>query len=151
MTHRTLKSMMKYMFSVIIAAFICMAGCNTDTSPDEIDVTRWLNITSAGELGRTVFVYDDNIYKIGTTSQYAKIESNGTIGTIGPWSDTTALSPSRELFSGFSYNGYLYILGGFSDVIGVDLGKTVEYSKINSVINKQAKDKLSNILVVIMI
>jgi hypothetical protein len=43
--------------------------------------------------------------------QYAPLNSNGTIGT---WANTTAINLTRSFANAVAYNGYLYIIGGYS-------------------------------------
>jgi hypothetical protein len=75
--------------------------------------------------------YNGYIYLIGgngvTNSDYAPINSNGTIGA---WASTTAL-PSLRLYAGAAaYNGYMYIFGGVDN--GTSAFSSVLYAPINS-------------------
>ena len=80
--------------------------------------------------------YNGYVYVIGGSAdqgsttmsdvQYAKINSNGTLGT---WSTTTSLaSPGRAIHSSAVLNGYLYVSGGYDGTNDLD---SVVYAKIN--------------------
>ncbi len=74
---------------------------------------------SYGRSGHTSVVYNGYIYVIGGTQNavavatidYAPINSNGTIGT---WAATTAFPTARTDHTSVVYNGYLYVIGGFT-------------------------------------
>ena len=57
--------------------------------------------------------------------QYAPINSNGTLGS---WATTTSLSSARDSFGVAVYNGYLYIVGGYTG----SYVTTVQYAAINA-------------------
>lgn len=69
--------------------------------------------------GHTVIAYANNLYVLGghdgtnylNDVQFAKINSNGTIGS---WSYSTSLPQKVANADGFAANGYMYIFGGRS-------------------------------------
>jgi hypothetical protein len=72
----------------------------------------------------------DNSNTTLATSYYAKINSDGTLGS---WNTTTALSSGAQARFGqgtIAYNGYMYVLGGFNSSISAQ--GSVLYNKINA-------------------
>ena len=69
-----------------------------------------------------------NYYASGLSSvvEYAPINANGS---IGGWTNTTALPTATEYASSVVYNGYLYEIGGYTSGGAVN---TVEYAQINN-------------------
>ena len=83
-------------------------------------IGTWLATTALpGALGRGAgFVNGDYLYTLGgqdsdasatTTTLYAPINSNGTLGS---WTNATALTAATRRNMGTTYNGYGYTLGG---------------------------------------
>lgn len=65
-----------------------------------------------------------------TTSQYARINADGTVGT---WSTTTGLATATARGTGGAYNGYVYVVGGYTLPGGVGtVVNTVAYAPIKS-------------------
>ena len=58
--------------------------------------------------------------------QYAAVNANGTIGA---WNYTTSFTTARLAHTSVTYNGYLYILGGFNGAAGLN---DVQYAPINA-------------------
>lgn len=86
----------------------------------------------------TAAVYNGNVYIMGGCStgalsctaylndvQYAPINANGTIGS---WTSTTPFTTARRSHTSVQYNGYLYVIGGYSGSVQSD----VQYAAINS-------------------
>ncbi len=116
------------------------AGCNTSgqvqlgTIPDN-------GGTCGAGLGAMVgTVYANYIYLVGgltpnctdlTTARYAKFDNSNNIVTVGSgWvegSNQTAIGRRRG--SGFGYNGYLYVVGGYDGTTGIVAD--IEFAKIN--------------------
>ncbi|MBI5357867.1 hypothetical protein HZB74_03410, partial [Candidatus Saccharibacteria bacterium] len=59
------------------------------------------------------------------TTQYAQINTNGTLGT---WTATTSMNTARGVMSGTIANGYIYAVGGYNSG-GL---ASVEYAPLNS-------------------
>ena len=74
------------------------------------------------------FVYEVGGYN-GTTTvstvSYAAINANGTIGS---WTGTTALPTATDGANAIAYNGYLYVIGGFTTATTA----VVDYAPINA-------------------
>ncbi|MBU4589328.1 MAG: carboxypeptidase regulatory-like domain-containing protein [Candidatus Omnitrophica bacterium] len=58
----------------------------------------------------------------------AKINADGT---LDPWTETTPFTGQRRAHGTVAYNGYLYILGGWSGVVGSPTLKDVQYAEID--------------------
>jgi hypothetical protein len=75
-------------------------------------------------------VYNGYLYELGgrntlintSTVRYARINNDGTVGS---WTDTTALPLADVNHSAVAYNGNMYVLGG-------DTTSTVYYAQINA-------------------
>lgn len=61
-----------------------------------------------------------------TTAMYAKLNSDGTVGS---WKTTTALPSARFGAGTFAYNGYMYVMGGFNSSVAQT--NTIYYAKVN--------------------
>ncbi len=83
-------------------------------------VGTWASTTSlpSARFGMAVIVQNGYLYSIGgattggtavATVEYAPINLNGTIGS---WVATTGLPSARQFNSAFTYNGYMYSMGG---------------------------------------
>ncbi len=120
----------------------CSAGSDGNCNTFQNDV-QYAAINSDGSIGsfssttafttaryfHTSVVYNGYLYVIGGCSagnacassglqndvQYAKINSNGTVGT---WNTTSTFTTARFGHTSVAYNGYLYILGGCNAVSG---------------------------------
>jgi N-acetylneuraminic acid mutarotase len=57
--------------------------------------------------------------------QYASINSDGTLGS---WATTTSLTSTRDSFGVAVYNGYIYVMGGYTG----SYATTVQYAAINA-------------------
>ncbi len=99
-------------------------------------IGAWASTTSF-TTGRDLFgavAWKGYLYVFGGTDgtnyyndvQYAPINSNGTVGT---WSSTTSFTTSRDAFGFAAYNGYLYVMGGYSNSGSLN---DVQYAPINS-------------------
>ena len=97
----------------------------------------WTATTSfpTGTYNATSIVYNGYVYEIGgcnnsgclgTTVDYAPINSNGTLGT---WTATTSLPTDTYQATSVVYNGYIYEIGGYNGSAAV---ATVDYAPINS-------------------
>ena len=64
----------------------------------------------------------------GHTTEYAKINSDGTVGA---WAYGTSLNTARSYPAATIYQGTLYVLGGTSATNNATPTATIEYSKIN--------------------
>ena len=80
-------------------------------------------------------IYAGYIYVIGgangsgtelTNVQYAKINSDGSIGT---WGSTASLNDARSRMTAVAVNGYMYVVGGEDGSGDLD---SIEFAKINS-------------------
>jgi hypothetical protein len=72
----------------------------------------------------------DNSNTTVATSYYAKINTDGTLGT---WNTTTALTSgtvARFAHGSIAYNGYMYVMGGYNSAISAQ--GSVYYNKINA-------------------
>ena len=72
----------------------------------------------------------DNSNATVATSYYAKINSDGTLGS---WNTTTALTSgtvARFAHGTVAYNGYMYVMGGYNSAISAQ--GSVYYNKINA-------------------
>lgn len=87
------------------------------------DITSaWSTLTSfnVAREGHTAIAYANNLYILGgfdgtnylNDVQYAKINSDGTIGS---WSYSTSLPQRISNADGFAANGFMYLFGGRSD------------------------------------
>jgi hypothetical protein len=114
---------------------ISLLGNNSST------LTTWAT-TTAMSIGSSTtrvragsFSYNGFIYNVGgvdgtgttiTTTQYAKLNADGTVGT---WTSTTALPGARKQIQPVVLNGYVYVIGGRDDSNTVQ--STSYYAKLN--------------------
>ncbi len=81
----------------------------------------------------TSVVYNGYLYVLGGYSgssnlndvQYAPINANGTVGA---WAATTSFTTGRSSHTSVVYNGYIYVIGGYSNIRLND----VQYAPINA-------------------
>lgn len=86
--------------------------------------------------GHTSVVYKGFIYVLGGDNaspgtlndvEYSQIGSNGT---LGPWiTSPKTFTTGRFLHTSVAYNGYLYVIGGYT---GTDYANDVQFAPINS-------------------
>jgi len=114
-------------------------------SPDWITVQAILNTIGQNSWSNTTalpqtaafgssLIYRGYVYLFGgidngspaATVYYAPINANGTIGT---WATTTALPAAIYNTSACVYNGFIYIIGGYTGTVSVS---TVYYAAVNS-------------------
>jgi N-acetylneuraminic acid mutarotase len=104
---------------------------------DRGPVKAWAASTAFtnGRNGHTSVAYNGYLYVIGgftasggnsTDIQYAPINSDGTIGT---WTATTGFATARNGHTSVVYNGYLYVMGGYTGSVFRD---DIQYAPINS-------------------
>lgn len=90
--------------------------------------------TGRAYLGATV--YKGIIYVFGgagnknngllkATTEYAKIKADGTLSS---WTATTSFTTARDRMGATAYNGFVYLMGGFTGSAAAD----VQYAPINS-------------------
>lgn len=98
--------------------------------------------TGLGAMAGTI--YAKYIYLMGgltpgqtdiKTTRYAKIDNNNNIVAV-PGQSTWVESPNLTYFgrrrgSGFGYNGYLYVVGGYDGTSGGGVLADIEFAKIN--------------------
>lgn len=77
--------------------------------------------------------YNGYLYLLGgdvstTVTQYAPINSDGTIGA---WANTSSFTTNRTDLSAVVYNGYLYLAGGYNTSTYTTYGD-IQYAPINS-------------------
>lgn len=80
----------------------------------------------------TSVAYNGYIYVLGgdgsaatlNTVEYAPINVNGAVGT---WLSTTSFTTARNSFTSVAYNGYMYVMGGYSSAMN-----DVQLAKINA-------------------
>lgn len=107
-------------------------------------VGSWQKLSSTFRFGRkwhTSLVYNGNIYVIGGETsggvacgasnmcndvQYASL--NAVDGSIGAWVTTAPFTTGRRSFGASAFNGYLYVLGGYT---GSSALSDVQYAKFN--------------------
>lgn len=100
-------------------------------------VKTWAATTAFtdGRNGHTSVAYNGYLYVIGgfaasgantTNIQYAPINANGTIGS---WTATTGFGTARNGHTSVVYNGYLYVMGGYTGTLFRD---DVQYAPINT-------------------
>jgi hypothetical protein len=125
--------------------------CNLDTSgvPSGCTETGQLQIgtvpgaSSAGLGAAAGTVYANYIYLMGgltngnndlKTTRYAKIDNNNNIVAVtgSSWVESPNLTYfGRRRGSGFGYNGYLYVVGGYDGTGGGGVLADIEFAKIN--------------------
>ncbi|MEI9914395.1 MAG: hypothetical protein WDN66_05495 [Candidatus Saccharibacteria bacterium] len=99
-------------------------------------IGSWNTTTSlpSATVYSSAVAYNGYVYEIGgsvggspvTTVDYAKFNSNGTIGS---WTATSTLPLIRADASAAAYNGYIYEIGGFNNSGSVN---TVYYAPVNA-------------------
>jgi hypothetical protein len=98
--------------------------------------TNGPNFIKPHDWSHNLLIYNDYIYVMGgddtnnsvalNTGEYAKINTNGSIGS---WTTTTAFTTSRDLAATAAYNGYLYVAGG-TNYAATSTYSTVYYALI---------------------
>ena len=101
--------------------------------------TSTTSFTTA-RFGGIAIAYNSYLYLLGGDSgngssgatllndvQYAKINTNGTVGT---WTTTTSFTTTRGAQTATLYNGYLYVIGGYNSSLA-NLSD-VQYAQINA-------------------
>jgi len=124
-----------------------MGGLNA--TPAALNDTQYAPIAANGTLGAwtattsfttaraaaTSVVYNGYVYMIGgkntagtafSDTQYAAIAANGTIGA---WTATTSFTNARSYHTSVVYNGYVYIIGGYTG--SANLNDT-QYATLNA-------------------
>lgn len=71
----------------------------------------------------------DNSSSVYSSVAYAKLNADGTTGT---WSTTGTLSTAVTNTNSIEANGYLYVLGGSTNVASTNVQSIVQYAKINA-------------------
>ncbi|MDB5182176.1 MAG: hypothetical protein JWP13_939, partial [Candidatus Saccharibacteria bacterium] len=77
---------------------------------------------TSGRYGHVSYIYRGYIYVMGgwiggtgvgymNDVQYAQVNADGT---VGDWETTTTFATGRNYTSGASWNGYLYVMGGYN-------------------------------------
>src|SRR3990167_10918801 len=103
------------------------------------EISSWASTTSlplaSGFMGSSTLSANGYIYAIGGTDNgsghystvyYAKVNANGTLGS---WAtNTNALPVGLSRHSTAQYNGYIYVLGGYTG----SPASTVYYAKLNA-------------------
>ena len=132
--------------SVVYNGYLYVIG-GSDGTADLADV-QYAPINATGTIGawtattsfttaryqHTSVVYNGYIYVIGgyngtsylATVQYAPIN---TTGTIGAWTATTSFTTARYGHTSVVYNGYIYVIGGYSGSVPL---ADVQYAPINT-------------------
>lgn len=125
--------------------------CNLDTSGvpsncvwnTQLQIGTVSGATAAGLGAMAGTVYANYIYLMGglaqgatdlKTTRYAKIDANNNIVPVsgGGWVESPNLTYyGRRRGSGFGYNGYLYVVGGFDGTGGGSVLADIEFAKIN--------------------
>jgi len=119
--------------AVMHNGYMYVLGGNTGTVQNDVQLSSLAPTGSVGlgaattafttaRQGHTAVAYRGYLYVMGgttggsgylATTQYAPINSTGTIGT---WTATTSFATARSNFGAVAYNGYMYITGGYNDV-----------------------------------
>jgi N-acetylneuraminic acid mutarotase len=100
-------------------------------------IGSWNNTTSFTTVRdfHTSVVHNGYVYVLGgfdgsnklNDVQYAKINADGT---VGPWNSTTSFTTERGGHTSVVYNGYLYVIGGSTDLS--NYFNDVQYAKIKA-------------------
>jgi hypothetical protein len=122
-----------------ILASAAVANCSTS---GQLQIGTATGASGAGLAGMAGTVYATYIYLMGGTApgqtgglatiRYAKLDNNNNVvaASGSDWVESPNQLPSaRQLSSGFGYNGYIYVMGGYNSTSG-PLGD-VEFAKIN--------------------
>ncbi len=105
--------------------------------------TQQTNAFTTARMSHASFAYNGYLYIVGGQSfaptsgctpvdycddiQYCPINSNGSVGACTQ--QTSAFTTARDFLSSLTYNGYLYIVGGFSNGGALN---DIQYCPINS-------------------
>ncbi len=118
----------------IVTSSVLYAPINSNGTVGTWNYTTALSTKNIDSLAATNNGY---LYVIGgailatalptSTVSYALINSTGSIGS---WTDTTAVSRGLSQSAGVVYNGYIYTAGGFT--ANVETTTTVQYAPINN-------------------
>jgi len=118
-----------------------IANCSTS---GQLQIGTVTGATGAGLAGMGGTIYANYIYLIGgaapgetsglATIRYAEIDNSNNVvavsGSGGKWIESSNQIPSaRQLASGFGYNGYIYVMGGYSSSGSVL--NDIDFAKIN--------------------
>ena len=95
---------------------------STTTLPQSIEYST--SVVNNGYLYEISGYY----YNYGTAEPYVYYTHINSNGTLGSWSSTTSLPQGVEYATSIKYNGYVYVIGGYSGAIL----STVYYAPINS-------------------
>ena len=99
------------------------------------DGGSFLSGFTTGRTGHASVAYNGYLYVVGgfqsggvyqNDVQYAPINANGTIGT---WQSTTSFTTARNAHTSVAYNGYLYVIGGYTGSVYLN---DVQYAPINA-------------------
>jgi N-acetylneuraminic acid mutarotase len=124
-------------FKCNIATSGTPSGCTT-TGQLQIGTINGAGGTGLGAMAGAV--YANYVYLIGglapgvvdlKTARYAKFDNNNNIVTVGAgWVEgANQTATGRRRGAGFSYNGYIYVVGGYDGTSGVLAD--IEFAKIN--------------------
>lgn len=125
--------------------------CNLDTAGapsacvwnTQLQIGTVTGATTPGLGAMAGTVYANYIYLMGglsngandlKTTRYAKIDNNNNIVAVSgsAWIESPNLTYyGRRRGSGFGYNGYLYVVGGFDGTGGGSVLADIEFAKIN--------------------
>ncbi len=140
--------------SVVYNGYLYLLGGVNNGSTTYYNVVQYAKINANGSLGSWasttsfangrsglasvvnngyLYILGGSYYNGGTMTyysdvQYAKINSNGTLGS---WASTTSFANSRSGHASVVYNDYLYILGGLYNG-NTTYYNDVQYAKIDS-------------------
>ncbi len=90
---------------------------------------------TTGRTGHASVAYNGYLYVVGgfqsggayqNDVQYAVINANGTIGS---WAVTTSFTTARNAHTSVAYNGYLYVVGGYTGTVYLN---DVQYAPISA-------------------
>ncbi len=116
------------------------SGC---TESGQLQIGTVTGASSAGLGAMAGTIYANYIYLMGglangatdlKTTRYAKIDNSNNIVAVsgGGWIESSNLTYfGRRRGSGFSYNGYLYVVGGYDGSGGGGVLADIEFAKIN--------------------
>ncbi len=114
-----------------------VGGCSTTAGP----VGTWAATTSLGTVSyaATSVTYAGYIYQINSSASYYALicttgnngvgGCTGTAGTVGTWNSVTNPTTAVNYASSAIYNGYLYVLGGYT---GTAVTSVVSSAPINT-------------------
>jgi len=116
------------------------SGCS-DVNQLQIGTVSGASVAGLGAMAGAV--YANYIYLMGglatnatdlRVTRYAKIDNNNNIVAVSgsSWVESPNLTYyGRRRGSGFGYNGYLYVVGGYDGTGGGDVLADIEFAKIN--------------------